>query len=227
MCLLNLHRLERFGQIGEADEEALPPDWPEIERRGRERFYSYLESRTKKEQPQTPKKSFWAKVRAMIAHPALAYLLVLALLYPAYRGFFQKPEIRVVREKETVEVPKPPLDMAALRTFELKAPERAGGQGPSVVRVSPDEPFFALTFFVPISERPELVYDVEIRDSQNHVVAEQKDARATDRLGNFLFVCRRELFLPGQYLLRVREVNRTMGAATIQAIFPFTVSEMK
>jgi hypothetical protein len=231
-CQVAMEMLERYDQC-QAEELPLPPDWPEIERRSRERFYAFLKS----QKVSSPARvSFWERlrgvflqlVRNVVWHPALAYLLVLALAYPAYRGLFRKPEVvtKVVPQKEIVEVEKPALGIEAVTDFvELKSPERAASAGPSIVRLRPDKPSFALSFSVPISERPEFVYDVEVRDSQGRVVAAEKAAQPRDELGNFLFVCRRELFSPGRYELQVKEVNKTTQAVTRTFSFLFTVKK--
>jgi hypothetical protein len=227
LCQKELRVLEKFERWAEAVEIEEPADWPEIERRGRERFSAFLELRAKKKREPEPAPGIWKKVRAALAHPALAYLLLAALAYPAYRGLFRKPEVvtRVVPEKQIVE--KPALDVALLRIFKLKAAERAPGQGLSIVQLRPDESLFALSFFVPISEQPEVVYDVEIRDQQGRLVAMERSARPRDRLGNFLLVCRRDLFSPSEYELQVKEVNKTTQAVTRTFSFLFTVSESR
>lgn len=164
------------------------------------------------------------KLRAMIAHPALAYLLVLVLLYPAYRGLFRKPEVVTVPVKEIVEVEKP-TPGATFLTFKLEEPVRGAGQRLTTVRLAPDEKFFALSFFVPISSRPEFVYEVEVRDSQERVVMADKQARAQDSLGNFSLMCPRDLFSSGKYELRVKEVNKTTQAVRGEFKFSFVVAE--
>lgn len=223
-CQRKLRLLHKFDECEQAEFHE-PPDWPEIERRTRDRFYAFLASQAKKKRVHEAGKGFWVKVKAVCAHPALAYLLVLALLYPAYRGLFRKPEVvrEPVRVREVVQVEKPAFDIATLRAFELKSPERTATGGRAVVRLSPDEAHFVLSFFVPISERPEFVYDVEIRDRQGQLVAAEKAARAQDELGNFLLVCRRELFSPGEYELQVKEVNKMTQAVRREFSFSFTV----
>jgi hypothetical protein len=223
-CQVAIEMLKRFDACVAGDLPE-PPDWPEVEKRSRERFYAFLKQQ-RASRPERP--SFWEKLRGVLWHPALAYLLLLGVLaHSAYRERFRQLDVvrEVVPEKQIVEVEKPGLEIVSLRTFELRSPERAARGGPQVVRVNPGEPYFALSFFVPISERPEFVYDVEIRDRQGRLVAAEKAAQPQDELGNFLLVCRRELFSPGEYELRVQEVNKTTQAVTRTFSFSFTVSE--
>jgi hypothetical protein len=123
-----------------------------------------------------------------------------------------------------VEVAKPALDIAAVPRLELKLAERAAFGGPPIVQLAPDEKFFAVSFFVPIRERPEFVYDLAIHNSEGQLVAAKKAVRAQDEFGNFFLVCRRELFSPGEYELQVKEVNTKTQETKRGFRFPFTVS---
>jgi hypothetical protein len=222
-CQVAIEMLKRFDACVAGDLPE-PPDWPEVEKRSRERFYAFL----KQQRASLPERqSFWGKLKGVFLHPAFAYLLLAAMAYPAYRGLFGKPEAvkEVVKEPKLVEVEKPGLDIATLSTFEPRPADRAAVEGPGVVRLAADERFFALSFFVPISERPEFIYEVEIRNRQGQLVAGEKAARPQDELGNFLLVCRRELFSSGEYELRVQEVNKTTQTVTRTFSFSFTVLE--
>jgi hypothetical protein len=224
-CQLGLQMLERYERL-ETEELPEPPNWPDVEKRSRERFAAFLKQQPA---PAPERPSFFDRLRSVFLHPAVAYVLLAALAYPAYRGLFGEPKVvrEVIKEPQIVEVEKPTPDIAALRTFELRLPERAVSQGITTVRLAPDDRFFALAFFAPISERPELVYDVEIHDSQGRLVAEEKAARPQDQLGNFLLVCRRELFSSGAYELQVKEMNTTTQVLAREFKFLFTVAEMK
>ena len=229
LCQMRLRWIEQCERLEGADIEA-PDNWAEIERRGRARFHAFLESQAKKEQKREAKAGILQRMKALLLRPAFAYLLVLALLYPAYQWVFQKPEVMVVKEpvKETeiveVEKPVPSLSMATLpRSFRLRLAERSTGQSLRVVRLSQGDNFFALSFLAPISERPEFVYNLEIRDERGKVVASEQAARAQDPLGNFLVVCNRELFPPGEYELRVKEVNKKTQAVRREFTFSFNV----
>jgi hypothetical protein len=232
-CQVAMEMLERFEQA-QAGELPEPPDWPKIERRSRQRFRAFLENQ-KVSSPVRP--SLWEQLTAMLSwenlkivflHPALAYLLVVALAYPAYRGLFRQPEVVTVTvpEKQIVEVEKPGPDMANLTPVALKAPERAPpGEGPSVVRLKPDQPFVELAFQSPVSGSPRVVSDLEFYDSHGQVVSALKAVRPRDEYGNFILRCRRELFKPGRYELRVRVIDKS--TQTVRAVdrFPFLVTE--
>ncbi|GEM_PF-5784889 len=222
-CQDAIRVLQRFD---ECQSETLPepPEWPDVSQRLRSRFHAFLEQQ-KPARPESTSTSFWNRIKNIALHPALAYLLIAALLYPAYRGLFGKPQVvtKIVPQKEIVTVEKPPVDIATVPRVELKAGIRAAGASPPSIRLSPEVPFFILAFFVPVSERPEFVYRVEIYDRGGELIARQAEARPQDRLGNFLLLCRRDLFSPGEYELRVEEVNRTTQAVRRTFRFSFVM----
>ena len=242
LCQMRLRWIEQCERLEGADIEE-PGNWTEIERRGRARFHAFLESQAKKEQKREAKAGILQRMKALLLRPAFAYLLVLALLYPAYQWVFEKPEALVVKEpvKETeivevekpvpspsriaeVEKPAPSLGRATLPpSFELRSTERGAGEGRAVVRLSPGDKSFVLTFLAPISELPEFVYNLEVRDSRGQVVTSKKEARAKDWLGNFSLEYNRKLFPPGEYELRVKEVNKKTQAVRREFTFSFTV----
>jgi hypothetical protein len=228
-CQIRIELIKKFERHSHAEIGEIS-GWPEIEMRGQQRFYSFLGSRVKKEQEQKTKTGLIDRLKAVLVHPAFAYLVTLVLLYPAYLGLFRNPETvkETVREKELVEVekPEPAISIATLHTIKLQLAERGAGSGRSAVRLSEDEPFFALAFFVPISERPEFIYDLEVRDEQGRVVAAEEAARPQDYLGNFLLVCSRELFPPGKYELRVKEINKRAQSTRREFRFSFVVENV-
>jgi hypothetical protein len=226
-CGEAVRMLERFEQC-QAEEWPDPPNWPEVERRSQARLAAFLESQ---KAPAPERRSRWEKVRAAIWPPvsgvslpqAVAYLLVLALAYPAYRGLFGKPEVvtKIVPQKEIIEVEKPGPDIANLVPFELEATERAPGEGPTVVPLRPDQLYVELSFQSEVSGAPKAVSDLEVYDSRGQVVAALKDVRPRDELGNFIVRCRRDLFRPGPYELRVTVVYKSRQVER----FPFLVTD--
>ncbi len=217
-CQLAIEMLHRFN----SNQPAESVDASEGQRRSRERFLAFLKSQRA---PSAEKPWFWEKLRSVFLHPAFAYLLLLALAYPAYKGLFQKPQAvrEVIKEEVPVEVLRPALDVTSLPAFNLQSAERAAGRTGTRIRLSPEQPFFALEFFVPVSGRPEFLYTLEVHDSQGRLVATERTVRPRDQLGSFLVVCRRELFSPGQYELRVREVDKATQAVRRKFTFSFTV----
>lgn len=89
----------------------------------------------------------WDRVRALMLHPAVAYLIVLALIYPAYRGLFVKSsEVRRAAPEEKVTLSlgtkRPEVPVASLPPA-TKAEEnrvtrspRRGSSAPSASRTA-------------------------------------------------------------------------------------------
>ncbi len=166
-------------------------------------------------------------VGTLFLKPAVAYFLILLLIYPAYQGAFRKPQIvkEVIKEKEIVEVPKSMNEIGTTREFSLGAGaiRNAGEEKPIVV--SGRDAYFTLSFFVPIEAVPNFRYDLQIRRSHGELVGEQKEIVSRDGLGNFSVVCSKQLFKNGDYVLKVFKVDRASSAVKNEYTFNFRISQ--
>jgi hypothetical protein len=163
-----------------------------------------------------------------MTHPAFAYTLTLTFaLIAAYGWFLKEPVIirEPVRETEIVEVEKAVPAISSGRLFDLSEPIRSQGTG-SIIRLSPDETSFTLSFLVPIHSGAEMAYRAEIVDSSGRVVVEVA-AQPKDKLGYSLIVCNRELFPVGAYQLRVREVEKATQALKRRFEFFFSIEDAR
>ncbi len=140
--------------------------------------------------------------------PALAYVLVALLLYPAYLGTFGR---RRAAEVKPVIPGQPPLGVEPAKVLEL-SPERGGK-----IRVSPGErdKVFVLSFFVPV--RAGVRYTAAIAAEDGKTVAASRELEAHDGAGNFHLVCSRDLFPAGRYTLTVT------GSEGRTFTFPFSL----
>ncbi len=170
-----------------------------------------------------PKQSMpWmVTVRHFFLQPAVAYLVALALLYPAYVGIFRNP---VVVEK-IIKVPAPIQGVGSAEDFDLGegTVQRSGTPSPvpdQIIRISAEEKFFILDFFVPV--RPDRRYEMQITDDKGEQIAAGK-VTCRDRLGNFSLVCSRELFPAGTYLLTVKELDQSTQQVYDEYLFRFRV----
>jgi hypothetical protein len=108
-----------------------------------------------------PEANWKESLKQLFLHPALAYGIALALLYPAYRGLFQSPPVKQQVIDET----------GSAMDFDLGhgSITRSTSSGEEiVVALSPTDRFFILTFFVPV--RNIYRYDMEIRNEHGSVV---------------------------------------------------------
>lgn len=160
------------------------------------------------------------KARRLLFHPALAYLLVLALLYPAYRGLFHKPNI--VEKTIPVLKPVPVEGVGTARDFNLGDGSTQRTSSPlseELIQLSKNDKFFILNFFIPV--RADHRYEMQITNEKGNVIAAD-EAKSRDQLGNFSVVCTRQLFPAGSYILRIKELD-TQGKLHDESAFRFKI----
>jgi hypothetical protein len=143
---------------------------------------------------------FWC-----LRRPAFAYLVALALVYPAYRGLRPRPQAPLphLAAVETPKTPSSPPVMVAPPPLELDR-VRGGGSQNKVVRLAPNESAFVLGF--PAPTRAGYSYLAEVRHEKGGSLV----ARAQlppNRVGYFNLVFDRRPFDPGAYTLSVFETR--------------------
>jgi len=164
-------------------------------------------------------------VRRFFLSPALAYLFVLALIYPAYRGIFQEPEVKEKIVTRTKTIPMPVEAVAAARDFSLgeATRQRSGGvESIPIIELSPQEKFFILSFFLPV--HPSHQYEMEITDDKGGVLTSADRIMSRDALGNFSIVASSKLFPDNLYTLKVLESEEGSGRLIDTYSFPFQVT---
>jgi hypothetical protein len=143
---------------------------------------------------------FWC-----LRRPAFAYIVALALVYPAYRGL--RPRLQTPQPHlpavEAPKTPSPSLVMAALPPLDLEPVRRGGGQN-KVVRLAPVESAFVLGFSVPT--RTGYSYFAEVTHENAGSVVTRVQLQP-NRVGYFNLVFDRRLFDPGTYTLSVFEAR--------------------
>lgn len=136
--------------------------------------------------------------------PAVAYLLLLTLAYPAYRGV-------------TVGGSDAPHVLDAPRTLDAGA--RASGE--AVVSMD-DDGGVVLTVFVPVDDRYR--YRLEIRDREGDVRFVDDDVRSFDGVGTIALFLPRGFLGEGSYEVRVTELEGADPANEIQVFrYPFRI----
>jgi hypothetical protein len=134
--------------------------------------------------------------------PAVAYLLLLAFAYPAYRGVSMSP----AGGPHVLDAPRG-LDTGA----------RAAGE--AVVSMG-DDGAAVLTVFVPVDDRYR--YRLEIRDRGGDVLFVDDDVRSFDGVGTLAVFLPRGFLGEGAYEVRVVELERGDPPNEIQVFrFPF------
>jgi hypothetical protein len=204
VCLVSLARLRHFDEATLEDTVDVP-GWQEIEYGLRERVWEMASVR--KRVP-GPFDRAAAVLRQFFWRPAVAYFLALLLLYPAYLGLFTGDQTAVGNASVLV-----------LSSPDLRSAERGAPDG---IRLSPEDSFLVLQFFVPIREAPGISYAASIVGPSGSVI-EIGDLQSTDNLGNFSLVCPESLLSPGAYKLVVREQDAAKKEPVETFQFPFDV----
>jgi hypothetical protein len=173
---------------------------------------------------------YWRRgLGALLPRPALAYLLLVALALPAYRGLFPQPptptpEVVAPAVAPTLERPQPGPGLGNARVLDLRAgPTRSRGAAGRIALGGSDA-FIVLSFLVPIRSGPGIEYEAVLRDASGQVVAAQKPLASTDGLGHFVLVCDSRLFPGGDYELTVAALAPEVAAPAEEYRFPFHVS---
>ncbi len=146
-------------------------------------------------------------------HPALAYGIVLLLLYPAYLGLIDHR--RAARQIND--------GTGSAMDFDLgqgSATRSASSGEQIVVPLSSDERFFILTFFLPVRRNHR--YEMAIRNEQG-ILIDSKDIHSRDSVGNFSIVANGSLFPNGIYKLTVKEVEPANGVIKNEYNFHFRI----
>ncbi len=158
-----------------------------------------------------PDATWKESLKRFLLHPALAYGIALALLYPAYRGLFHPGP-----------APQKLVDGAgSAMDFDLgngSVTRSKDFRKETAVVLSSTERFFILTFFAPV--RSTYRYEMEIRNEQG-ILIDSKEIHSRDSIGNFSIVAVSSLFPDGIYKLTVKEVEPANGAIKNEYNFHF------
>ena len=174
-----------------------PEAWLDADRRLTERFHSFLNMQQR-------------SVFSVLRPSRIAYLIVLLLLYPAYRGL-----VPALAKHQTWPPPAPPLP--ALESAKILRLDTTRGASVSTMVLTERDKVFILSFFVPI--KTDLRYSAAIEDGLAKIIATPTEISSYDSQGNFYLICDRHLFTGGQYVLVVKEFGRDSR----EFRFPFTL----
>lgn len=162
------------------------------------------------------------RIAGFFLRPAVAYALLLCLIYPAYLGIFRKSP--VVKEKQVVQETPTSLGVIAVtRDVSLGGGVTREGGGEKEIILSKTDNFFMLSFFVPVTTEPNTRYDLEVRGEDGSLIAEQKAVVSRDILGNFSIVCNKQLFKEGSYVLELLKVDKATSAKKGNYRFKFKI----
>ncbi len=142
--------------------------------------------------------------------PALAYMIILLLLYPAYLGIFKSS--------------KPFEPNVAEKNFELiQFDNRLESKTKNEITVSKESEVFSLSFNLPVLNEENIRYDATISNSNGKVIWEKKYIKSLDDYGTFLVIGFSNFFVEGIYKLTINEINRKENTIKEEFVFTFKV----
>lgn len=160
---------------------------------------------------------------------ALAYIIILILLYPAYLGLFGRTTAAVETPIQSVVAETPMVKTyGTAQIFTLPEAQRASLEQEPTQETEftflNTTPLFTLAFFVPVQDQQMFQYNAKIVDENLEVVDEQLDIQSSDGLSNFLLVCNGQAFAyaeEARFTLVVSEINRATQDVSEEFNFPF------
>ena len=149
--------------------------------------------------------------------PAFAYVLVLLLAYPAWRGLTQRPKVEFLPGNASGQVVQPALPAESTPVFQL--PQTRGASA-GLVRPGGSR-FFVLSFWAPA--RPGHSYSAVIRDSAGRPLTAAIPLAPGDERGYFGVLCERAWF-PGSGEFEVLVIESDgAGRAAQEFKVPFSL----
>jgi len=167
-----------------------------------------------------PVLGWFEKLSDFVVSPAFAAttaVLVLALIYPAWRGVVTVS--RLENEIETLRQPQ--ANAPSYYLEQTRASETAEAME---IPVNHREENFVLNFNILQSTIAAPQYRAEIIDNNGQVIWQAEDLKGTGDYAIFSIACRSSFFKPGLYTLRVYEVNSADGQVINQFSFPFKIA---
>jgi len=155
--------------------------------------------------------------------PVVAYVLILLLAYPAYRGLRLRVHVPAppsAAVQRPTAAPSAQRGMVPAKLLELGEARSATDQT-LAVNLTPTDSEFVLAFFAPT--RKGFSYRAEALDSKRNVIVAET-ALSGNGEGDFQLICDRSRFVPGTYMLKVFETRAGFpGSEKLVAEYEFAV----
>lgn len=161
-----------------------------------------------------------ARLKKLTLSPAFVVstaVLVMMLIYPAYLGIVQLPELN--SQLQQLHVPQ-----ANPISYSLQQERSRGGL--RLITLPKDDParLFTLTFTLLEKKVANPKYTAEIADHTGKVIWQQENLIPAGDFDVFAIVCRRAFFREGQYELKVLERDSVDLQITDTFVYPFEIA---
>jgi hypothetical protein len=158
--------------------------------------------------------TFWRRAVLWFSSPVPAYILVLLMVYPAYLGL-----VGIGRLNSRLTVLESPTLLAP--PVALETGRERGREEPRLT-IDEDEGRRVITFFIPIAAERYL-YRAELTRRGGRVFYDE-DAQSFDGIGTFALYLPEGALAPGDYELRVEEIERQSREVANVIEFAFTLT---
>jgi len=167
-----------------------------------------------------PASDWLERLRAFFSpSPVIVFAtLVLALIYPAYRGVVTVSQL----QGELAALRRP---QANAQTYVLETTRDAAGV--KKIAVSPDDETFVLTFNLLEKKIEAPHYRAEILDHEGKAVWREENLKGLGPYKAFSIACRGVFFKEGFYTLKVYEIDPANRQIAAEFSFPFEVVAQK
>jgi hypothetical protein len=155
-------------------------------------------------------REFFAKP---VLKPSYAYILVLALLYPAWLGLFKRESKGKIGE---------PVNISNLFVLEQDNQRAAGEQLNKIVLQKPSD-IFAFSFVLPVKNQEDNIYQASISNIENKVIWQDDHLKFIDTFGTVIMVCPQKYFAGGKYVLTVIEKQKKSNEVINKYLFNFSL----
>jgi hypothetical protein len=156
-------------------------------------------------------REFFAKP---VLKPAYAYILILALLYPAWLGLFK-------RDSSQGKISEP-VNIGSIFVLEQDN-QRAAGEQLNTIALDKTFSLFAFSFVLPIKDHEKNIYQASVSNNENKVIWQDENVKFVDQFGTVIIVFPQKYFAAGKYILTVIEKQKQSNKVMNKYLFNFSL----
>ncbi len=157
----------------------------------------------------------WERIESLLLRPAFALgatVLAIALLYPAWQGLVTLPRLQNELQPQ-----------ANAPSYQLEYTTNRARAGEGKIAINAATRTFILNFVLLEKKTATPKYRAEIVDDENKIVWRTETLKPVGEFGGFSIACHSSFFAPGNYVLKVYEIDPAEGQAVDEFLFPFVI----
>jgi len=160
--------------------------------------------------------SVWERIESWLRSPAIAAVatvLAIALLYPAWQGLVTLPRLQNELQPQ-----------ANAPSYQLEYTTNRARAGEGKIAINAATRTFILNFVLLEKKTAAPKYRAEIVDDENKIVWRTETLKPVGEFGGFSIACHNSFFAPGKYTLKVYEIDPANGQIANVFSFPFVIT---